>query len=83
MLREDASRLDLISIPPLALYTGREITERRDTIRRVYSLSNYGELLEAMYGKVEAVSAGKVTWLPTKNVLNQFLNPSRLNLLRA
>ena len=83
MLREDASRLDLISIPPLALYTGREITERRDTIRRVYSLSNYGELLEAMYGKVEAVSAGKVTWLPTKKVLNQFLNPSRLNLLRA
>lgn len=81
-LRQDPALLDRISIPPLALYTGREIAERRDLIRKVYSLENYGDRLEKMYDRVISGGAGKVGHLATKKVLNQFLNPSRLNLLR-
>lgn len=82
MLRKDPSLLDQISIPPLALYTGREIAERREIIRQVYSLSRYGEQLERMYERVGASPVGKVSHLATRKVLQQFLNPSRLNLLR-
>ncbi len=81
-LRESPAYLDSISIPPLALYTGREIAERRDIIRRVYSLASYGERLGEMYDRVGSGAVGKVTHLPTRKVLQQFLNPSRLNLLR-
>jgi glycosyltransferase involved in cell wall biosynthesis len=81
-LHENPGYLDSISIPPLALYTGREIAERRDIIRRVYSLASYGERLDEVYGRVIAGAVGKVSHLPTRKVLQQFLNPSRLNLLR-
>ena len=81
-LRKNPALLDRLSIPPLALYTEREIAERREIIRDVYSLANYGDRLEAMYDKVSSGAVGKVRHLATKKVLNQFLNPSRLNLLR-
>ncbi len=81
-LKKDPALLDQISIPPLALYTGREIAERREIIRQVYSLTRYGQLLEQMYERVGASPVGKVSHLPTRKVLQQFLNPSRLNLLR-
>jgi len=81
-LHENPGYLDSISIPPLALYTGREIAERRDIIRRVYSLASYGERLDEVYDRVSSGAVGKVSHLPTRKVLQQFLNPSRLNLLR-
>jgi hypothetical protein len=81
-LRENPACLDSLSIPPLALYPEREIAERRDVIRRVYSLSSYGERLGEMYERVGSGAVGKVTHLPTRKVLQQFFNPSRLNLLR-
>jgi glycosyltransferase involved in cell wall biosynthesis len=81
-LRENPELLDSLSIPRLALYTDREILSRRDTIREVYSLANYGIRIEKMYSKVRSSSVGKVKHLATRKVLAQFLNPSRLNLLR-
>lgn len=81
-LRADPSQLDRIAIPPLALSPDREISERRDLIRRIYSLGNYGERLSAMYDRITASPVGKVGHLATQKVLAQFLNPSRLNLLR-
>ena len=81
-LRENPACLDSLSIPPLALYPEREIAERREIIRRVYSLSSYGERLGEMYERVSSGAVGKVTHLPTLKVLQQFFNPSRLNLLR-
>lgn len=81
-LRANPAFLDELSIPPLALYTGREIAERREVIRRVYSLESYGERLGEVYDRATSGSVGKVRHLPTRKVLKHFLNPSRLNLLR-
>jgi glycosyltransferase involved in cell wall biosynthesis len=81
-LHADPALLDQITIPPLALYTDREIAERRDLIRRVYSLANYAARLEEVYGRVLLSPVGKVGHLATRKVLAQFLNPTRLNLLR-
>ena len=81
-LRDNPAYLDSLSIPPLSLYPEREIAERREIIRRVYSLASYGERLGEMYDRVGSGAVGKVTHLPTRKVLQQFLNPSRLNLLR-
>lgn len=81
-LRADPALLDQITIPPLALYTEREIAERRDLIRRVYSLENYSRRLGEVYDRVLLSPVGKVGHLATRKVLAQFLNPARLNLLR-
>lgn len=81
-LHADPALLDQISIPPLALYTEREIAERRELIRRVYSLENYGKRLDEVYDRILLGPVGKVGHLPTRKVLAQFLNPARLNLLR-
>ncbi len=81
-LRADPALLDQIAIPPLALYTEREIAERRERIRRVYSLENYGKRLDEVYDRILLGPVGKVGHLPTRKVLAQFLNPARLNLLR-
>jgi glycosyltransferase involved in cell wall biosynthesis len=81
-LRADPGQLDRIAIPPLALYTEREIAERRELIRAAYSPERYGEGLSAIYGRVLRGGIGKVRHLPTRKVLAQFLHPARLNLLR-
>jgi glycosyltransferase involved in cell wall biosynthesis len=81
-LHADPALLDQITIPPLALYTDSEIAERRDLIRRVYSLANYAARLEEVYGRVLLSPVGKVGHLATRKVLAQFLSPTRLNLLR-
>ena len=81
-LRADPALLDKIAIPPLALYTEREIAERRELIRRVYSLENYAVRLEEVYDRVALGPVGKVGHLATRKVLAQFLHPVRLNLLR-
>lgn len=81
-LRADPALLDQIAIPSLSLYSDREIAERRELIRRVYSLEKYGERLDEVYERVMLGPVGKVGHLPTRKVLAQFLNPARLNLLR-
>ena len=81
-LREDPAALDQISIPPLSLCSAREIAEKRERIREAYSLERYSVRLAEVYGRVLLSSIGKVGFLPTRKVLVQFLNPSRLNLLR-
>ncbi|HQZ28583.1 MAG: glycosyltransferase family 4 protein [Verrucomicrobiales bacterium] len=81
-LRADPSLLDHLSIPRLDLYTDKEISARREIIREVYSLANYGEKIEKLYSRVCGSSVGKVKHLATRKVLAQFLCPSRLNLLR-
>ncbi len=81
-LQANPALLDKLSIPPLALSPGREIAERRELIRRVYSLPRYGEILGEIYDRACGGAVGKVRHLPTQKVLEQFLHPSRLNLLR-
>src|SRR5690606_29611775 len=80
-LKENPDLLDNLSIPPLMLSPEREIAERREIIRRVHSLPRYGEILAEVYDCVGSGAVGKVSHLPTQNVLRQFLHPSRLNLL--
>lgn len=81
-LRADPSLLDQVAIPPLALCAGREIAERRERIRRTYSLESHSRRLDELYERVLLGSAGKVGHLATRKVLAQFLDPARLNLLR-
>lgn len=81
-LRADPRLLEEVSIPPLALYTEREIAERRELVRHVYSLERFGRRLTEVYDRVLRSGSGKVGHLPTRKVLAQFLRPDRLNLLR-
>ncbi|HRQ88698.1 MAG TPA: hypothetical protein PLA50_07860 [Bacteroidia bacterium] len=81
-LHADPGLLDQIAIPPLALSTEREIAERRDLIRRIYSLDSYAGRLNAVYDRVANSPTGKVGHLATRKVLAQFLHPARINLLR-
>ncbi|MEX2578967.1 MAG: glycosyltransferase family 4 protein [Verrucomicrobiales bacterium] len=81
-LKRDPSLLDEVTIPPLSLSTAKEIRERRDIIRSAYSLKKYSDRLEELYWKVDASRVGKVGYLATGKVLDQFLSPTRLNLLR-
>ena len=82
-LHANPALLDHLSIPPLALSPGREIAERREIIRRVYSLPRYGEILGEIYDRACGGAVGKVSHLSTQKVLAQFLHPSRLNLRTA
>ncbi len=82
MLRADPGLLDQITIPPLALCTEREIMERRELIRRIYSLDTYAARLEEVYDCVLFGAVGKVGHLAPRRVLARFLDPTRLNLLR-
>ena len=81
-LKADPDLMDKISIPSLSLCSSREIRQRGDIIRQVYSLDRYADDLEKMYEAVENCKLGPVRHIPTKRVLAQFLHPGRLNLLR-
>lgn len=82
MLENDPGLLDEVGIPTLSLSSYAEVSERGEEIRACYSLEKYGEKLDRLYQAVEASSVGKVRHLSTKKVLDQFLSPDRLNLLR-
>ncbi len=81
-VKKNPELLDQMRVPTLSLCTEKEVQEKREIIRDVYSPDAYGEKLEALYGKVTSCQVGKVGHLATAKVLKQFLNPSRLNLLR-
>tara|TARA_R110000850_G_scaffold20717_33_gene61556 strand:- start:882 stop:2351 length:1470 start_codon:yes stop_codon:yes gene_type:complete len=81
-VRKNPELLDQMRVPTLSLCTQAEIKEHRDVVRRAYSPAGYGALLESLYQTVAGSQVSKVKHLSTAKVLKQFLNPSRLNLLR-
>jgi len=82
MLESDPSLLDEVGIPTLSFSSYAEVEQRGKEIRACYSLEKYGEKLDLLYRTVDASSIGRVKNLSTKKVLDQFLSPERLNLLR-
>lgn len=82
LLHENPELRKEVSVPPLSLATEEEIRESRRIIEDVYSLERYGERLESLYSHVLEGNVGKVGHLSTDRVLDQFLKPARLNLLR-
>jgi len=81
-LKEDPSLLKEVDFPALVPDSGEAIESRARIIREVYSLAQYGERIEKTYLKALSGSVGKVSHLSPKRVLDQFLDPARLNLLR-
>jgi len=74
--------LEQMRVPTFSLCSTPEIKAAREVIETVYSPEGYGERLVSLYDQVMSSPASKVKHLPTSKVLKQFLNPSRLNLLR-
>ncbi|MDF1741559.1 MAG: glycosyltransferase family 4 protein [Verrucomicrobiales bacterium] len=81
-LKENPDLLKEVGFPALEPDSGAAIESRARIIREVYSPSQYGERLEKTYLKTLTGHAGKVSNLSPKRVLDQFLDPARLNLLR-
>lgn len=80
----DPAAASAIATPPVADLTRGQITKRAALIERHYSVSSYGDRLEALYREVTASRKGRrLGSLSTKKVLGQFLAPERLNLLRT
>jgi len=59
------------------------IAERRELVRRFYSVESYGRRLHGIYQKMKNSKTGSLKHLPTKKILDQFLDPKRLNLMRT
>jgi len=68
----------------LSLATANDCVARnRELIAQNFSLERYGENLAAIYGKVAASPIQKLEFANSADVLDQFLDPSRFNLLRT
>ena len=81
-LRSEPECLEQIEIPPLRLPDEKQIAAANRVVQEHYSVDRYGERLVAIYDSILSGSTGKVGHLSTRRVLDQFLAPSRLNLLR-
>lgn len=81
-LKADPSLLKDVDFPALEPDSGEAIESRARIIREVYSPAQYGKRLEKTYLRALAGNSGRVSNLNPKKVLDQFLDPARLNLLR-
>jgi hypothetical protein len=81
-LKADPGLLKDVDFPALEPDSGEAIESRARIIREIYSPSQYGDRLEKTYLGALSGHAGKVSNLNPKRVLDQFLDPARLNLLR-
>ncbi|NRB72948.1 MAG: glycosyltransferase family 4 protein [Verrucomicrobiales bacterium] len=81
-VKENPELLEQMRVPTLSLCSEPEFKAARHTVETVYSLEGYGQRLEELYDRVASSPTSKVKHLATSKVLKQFLNPSRLNLLR-
>ena len=79
----DPGALEALQLPPLVKLSDEEIRKTGDLVRKHYSLETYGEKLLTTYQKVAKSSPGKIRSYAPKKVLDQFLDPWRLNLLRT
>ena len=59
------------------------VEKNRLLVREHFSLDSYGEKLHAVYRKTLRATPGRVKSLKPEKVLEQFLDPWRLNLLRT
>ncbi|MEO0414246.1 MAG: hypothetical protein AAF226_04740 [Verrucomicrobiota bacterium] len=67
----------------LKAQTPEFIARQKQAVETNYSLAAYGDNLKGVYDKVLSSSVSKTKHLPPGKVLDQFLDPWRLNLLRS
>lgn len=81
-LKREPALLECVSVPSMDLASEEVIRHHRGIITEAYSLRNYGARLGSLYESALSGSPGRVSHLATDKVLERFLNPARLNLLR-
>lgn len=81
-IAEDPKLLHEIELPMLPVIPAQEIEKRRDLVRSTYHLDQYGDLLGDTYARIMHSGIGKIRSLSTEKLLDQFLDPRRLSLLR-
>jgi glycosyltransferase involved in cell wall biosynthesis len=59
------------------------IQKNREVIAREYSIEAYGKRLAKIYRELDEASPGRPDFLEPRAVLQQFLSPEQLNLLRS
>jgi hypothetical protein len=75
---------DRNKLPPLTLSpTPSLIDNNRQAVIDHYSLEAYGERLLGIYGQLAATEPGPVRSAPAADLLDEFLQPGRFNLLRT
>lgn len=82
ILHSDPGKIEEIGVPSLDFSTSGEIAARKRLVSEVYGPAAYAEQMREMYSRVRQSHPGKVGHLSTDRVLEQFLDPGRLNLLR-
>ncbi len=79
----DPGALKALNLPELQPCSEVEIAINRQLVENSYSVSSYGKNLLSLYQKISKSPRSKVSSLNPNQVLNQFLDPWRLNLLRT
>jgi glycosyltransferase involved in cell wall biosynthesis len=75
---------DRKTLPALNLSTSSTLLEaNRNVAEQNYSKEAYGTRLMNLYRELASVTPSTVSAIPAENLLDQFLKPSRMNLLRA
>ena len=71
------------SLLDLSLQNSTALENNRAVAERAYSPAAYGDQLFAIYEKLLAAKPGTVSYADGEKLLDQFLQPQRINLLRA
>jgi glycosyltransferase involved in cell wall biosynthesis len=79
----DPGALKALNLPSLEPSSEAVIATNRQLVETFYSVATYGENLLALYQKIAKSPRSKVSSLNPQQVLKQFLDPWRLNLLRT
>jgi len=79
----DSGALKALNLPGLESCTEVEIATNRQLVETFYSVESYGKKLLSLYQRISNSPRGKISSLNPQQVLNQFLDPWRLNLLRT
>ncbi|MDF1754190.1 MAG: glycosyltransferase [Verrucomicrobiales bacterium] len=79
----DPAALKELNLPTIDFCDAKEIEIKNQLVKSHYSLDSYRANLLGLYQRVTDSPRGKMTSLDPKKVLEQFLDPQRLNLLKT
>ncbi|MDF1813136.1 MAG: glycosyltransferase family 4 protein [Verrucomicrobiales bacterium] len=79
----DPAALQALNVPSIEPCSDAEIAKKKHLVKEHYGIDTYRENLLSIYGKIANSSRGKVKSMEPRKVLEQFLDPWRLNLLRT
>ncbi|MEO0336245.1 MAG: hypothetical protein AAF202_07615, partial [Pseudomonadota bacterium] len=82
-LRDNPGDLEKVDCPVPMIPSAEEISAARSTIDAHFSADEYQRCLALIYARVSHGGTGKIRSLHPNRVLQQFLDPARLNLLKS